>query len=89
MNCIHFRGALSCEEVGLVNKMLQHCKAEVILESWVKKNRVKIPGGHRIDAEKARVSETLRRQALCEHENTLVSPLDVACYAFKPQLHSL
>jgi len=75
--------------MGLVNKMLQHYKAEVILESWVKKSRLKIPGGHRIDQEKAKVSETLRRQAFCQHEDALVSAIDVACYAFKPKLHSL
>jgi len=68
----------------LVNKMLQRYRAEMILESWVKKRRLKIPGGHRIDQDKARVSETLRRQSLCQHENVLVSAIDVACYAFKP-----
>jgi hypothetical protein len=86
MNCAHFRGDLSQEEARLVNKMLQHYKAETILESWVRRSRLKIPGGSRIDQEKARVTETLRRQALCPHENVLVSPIDTACYAFKPTL---
>jgi hypothetical protein len=70
----------------LVNRMLQHYRAEMILESWVKRSRLKIPGGSRIDQDKARVAETLRKQALCQHENVLVSPIDAACYAFSPTL---
>jgi len=83
MNCRFFRGKLSPEDRMFLVRMLGEHDAGLMLRSWVELGQVRIPGGRRLDADKAKAAEILKRRAFCRRERVLISPIDVACFAFK------
>jgi len=84
-DCVHFRGELSAQDGMLLNKLLERYSAETMLKSWLEEGRVGKPSGHGVDKDKARAAEILRRRVFCRREKAVVSAVDVACYAWKPQ----
>lgn len=83
MNCRFFRGKLSLGDLEFLLELLKQYDAKLMLESWVRMGQVRIPGGRRLDADKAKAAEILKRRAFCRRERVLISPIDVACFAFK------
>ncbi len=82
MNYSYFSGELTADDMEFLSKMLQRYKAKVMLEGWVKLGQMKIPGGSKVDQDKARVVDIVRRRCFCWRERCLVSAVDVACYAW-------
>jgi len=87
-DCIHFHGELSLEDMEFLNRMLRQYSAERMLRSWVGRNQITMPGGRRIDRDKAKVVNLLRKKAWCQRECVTVSAVDPACYAWQPRAFS-
>lgn len=85
MNCAHFHGDLSREDVELLKTLLERYDTQVMLKSWVQLGCIGKPSGHGIDKDKARVVEILKRRAFCKRERIQVNPVDVPCYAWQPK----
>jgi hypothetical protein len=60
-------------------RMLAQYDAGLTLRSWVELGQVRIPGGKRLDPEKARAAEILKHEGFCGKERVHVYALDVGC----------
>ena len=78
-DCAYFRGELTVQDAELLERMLKEYDAELMLKSWVELGQVRIPGGKRLDPEKARTAEILKREGFCGKERVHVYALDVSC----------
>ena len=86
MDCKFYSGDLSGEDRELLEKMLEKYSAETMLKSWFEEGHVGRPSGHGgVDSEKVKAVEILRRRAFCLKEKVCVTPVDDACFAWKPR----
>jgi hypothetical protein len=83
MDCFYCPEPFSQEDRELLLQMLGQYDAQLMLKSWAELGQVSIPGGTRVDPDKARAAEILKRKAFCPREKAFVSAVDLACYAFK------
>lgn len=79
MNCAHCRPKPSVENREFLERLLQSFSSELMLHSWVELGQVRSPGGKRLDPEKARAAEILKRKGFCGKERVQVYALDVSC----------
>jgi len=80
MDCAHFHGDLSREDVELLKTLLERYDTQVMLKSWVQLGQVGKPSGHGgVNPRKAKAVEILRRRVFCWREKAMVSAVDVAC----------
>jgi len=84
-DCAHFRGELSAQDRVLLAKMLERYSQKTIVNTWPRKEKVKILSGKRVDLDKTKAAEILKRRAFCRRERVSVSPVDAVCYAWKPR----
>jgi len=86
INCAHFHGDLTAQDVELLKTLLERYDTQVMLKSWVQLGCIGKPSGHGgVDPRKAKAVEILRRRVFCWREKVMVSAVDVACYAWKPR----
>jgi hypothetical protein len=84
-DCAYFKGELTAQDSLLLAKMLERYGPKLILESWVKLRQLGIKGGKRLDVDKVRVTEIVAKEVLCPVEKAFITPVDVACYGWKPR----
>lgn len=79
MDCLFFRGNLSTQDREFLLKLLKSYDARLMLDSWVGLGQIKIPSGTKVDSDKARAVEILRRKGFCVKEHVDVYALDQGC----------
>lgn len=79
MDCAHFRGRLRVEDREFLLQLLKSYDVKLMLESWVERGQVRIPGGRRSDPDKSKAVNILKHKGLCVKEQVHICALDAGC----------
>jgi len=87
-NCRRVRFCLSREDQTLLSRLISWHGAELMC-SWLKKEIIKVPGGHHMDLKKTGVVKIiLKNPAICSAEGVQVFWPESACSLWLPRINT-
>ena len=83
LDCLFFKPGLSELDIVFLHAMLVRYRYRVMIGEWVKGARV--ARGSKSRSDRTRTAKLLKERRFCLTALALVTPLDEACFAWKPR----
>lgn len=83
IDCRFFVGNITIQDREFLGRLLGQYDARLMIKSWAELGQTKIPGGRRLDPDKARTAEMLKHKGFCRKEGVSVSPVELCCVFYE------